>query len=83
MKPPPLPARFSEGATPYVVWVCITEGGFNAKFYGMDGERLFGIGLSRENPEYYAAIGRWFCSEVEAMALKDDPYTPEPEIKPL
>ena len=49
---------------------------------GLDGTRLSGIGLSRENPEYYATIGRWLCNEFEAMSLADNPYTPPPEITP-
>jgi hypothetical protein len=43
------------------------RGGFSAKFE--DGS---GIGIARDNPTYYEAIGRWFCREVEAGAILKD-----------
>jgi hypothetical protein len=43
------------------------QGGFSAKF-----EHGSGIGIARDNPGYYDAIGRWFCREVEAGAILKD-----------
>lgn len=65
------PASISEGSPIYRIWVDIKERGVSFKFH-----RGSGIHIGRMNPSYYESIGRWFCNEVEAMSLEDNPYTP-------
>lgn len=44
------------------VWVDVTENGVHFRFH--DGS---GVGLSRDNVDYFRVIGEWFVREVDAM----------------
>lgn len=47
----------------YSIDVSVHERGIRFKFPGGAG-----IGIRRDNPGYYGAIGEWFCNEVDALA---------------
>jgi hypothetical protein len=60
------PAGVTEQAELMRVWVTVREMGIHFKFH-----RGAGIGIRRDNPDYYRAIGEWFCAEVDALSSDD------------
>lgn len=60
------PAGVSEDAVLVRVWVDVRERGIRFKFH-----RGAGIGIRRDNPAYFEAIGEWFCTEVEALSTSN------------
>jgi hypothetical protein len=73
MGAPKRPASMPEDAVLMKLWVHVTERGFAARFHGASG-----LGVSRENPEYYDVIGRWICRELEAHKIGDTPDCRDP-----
>lgn len=57
------PPGVEESAELMRIWVKVFENGVSFRFH-----RGAGVGVRRDNPDYYATVGEWFCNEVDALS---------------